>query len=209
MAQQPLSHSQDGSKPADPYKQANLDQDIPLSKKIEDLSHFITGCKFGMMTTRDANKSGNLVSRCMSLVTTENGGIDLLFHCNNESGKTNDLDKDPHINISFINMTGEWASISGVASVVSDRDLVKKHYSPQLKAWLGDLEDGVHDGSENDPRIGIIRVKMVTAHYSISSKNILGRMAEVAQGTVTGKVAAVNKLREISEEDVEKWRSTH
>ena len=139
----------------------------------------------------------------------ENGGIDLLFHCNNESGKANDLDQDPHVNLSFINMTGEWASISGVASVVSDRELVKKHYSPQLKAWLGDLEDGVHDGSANDPRIGIIRVKMVTAHYSISSKNILGRMAEVAQGTVTGKVAAVNKLREISEADVEKWRSTH
>ena len=145
----------------------------------------------------------------MLTLEKENGGIDLLFHCNNESGKANDLDQDPHVNLSFINMTGEWASISGLASVVSDRELVKKHYSPQLKAWLGDLEDGVHDGSENDPRIGIIRVKMVTAHYSISSKNILGRMAEVAQGTVTGKVAAVNKLREISEADVEKWRSTH
>ncbi|KAK0743944.1 putative BLI-3 blue-light-inducible Bli-3 protein [Schizothecium vesticola] len=208
MAQQPLSHSNDGGKPADPYKAANLDQDITLAQKIEDLSHFISGCKFGMMTTRDANKSGNLVSRCMALVA-KNGGIDLLFHCNNESGKTNDLSEDPHVNLSFLNTTGEWASVSGVASVVSDRELVKKHYSPQLKAWLGDLEDGVHDGSENDPRIGIIRVKMVTAHYSISSKNILGRIAEVAQGTVTGKVASVNKLREISEADVDNWRSSH
>jgi len=139
----------------------------------------------------------------------ENGGIDILFHCNNESGKANDLSEDPHVNVSFLNSSGEWASISGVASVVSDRELVKKHYSPQLKAWLGDLEDGVHDGTENDPRIGIIRVKMVTAHYSISSKNILGRIAEVAQGTVTGKVAEVNKLREISEADVNNWRSSH
>jgi len=91
---------------------------------------------------------------------------------------------------------------------VTDRDLVKKHYSPQLKAWLGDLGDGIHDGGENDPRIGIIRVKMVTSHYSISSKNIIGRVAEVAQGTMTGKPAAVNKLREISESDVESWRSS-
>jgi len=209
MAQQPLSHSSDGGKPADPYKAANLDQDIPLAQKIEDLSHFISGCKFGMLTTRDANKSGNLSSRCMALVAKENGGIDLLFHCNNESGKTHDLSADPHVNVSFLNITGEWASISGVASVVSDRDLVKKHYSPQLKAWLGDLGDGIHDGTENDPRIGIIRVKMVTAPYSISSKNILGRIAEVAQGTVTGKVASVNKLREISEADVNEWRSSH
>ena len=139
----------------------------------------------------------------------ENGGIDLLFHCNSESGKTNDLSEDPHVNLSFLNVTGEWASISGVASVVTDRDLVKQHYSPQLKAWLGDLEDGVHDGSENDPRIAIIRVKMITAHYSIASKNLLSRAAEIARGTVTGKVASVNKLREISEADVNNWRSSH
>lgn len=50
---------------------------------------------------------------------------------------------------------------------------------------------------------------MNSAHYSISSKNIIGRVAEVAQGAVTGKPAAVNKLREISESDVQKWRSSH
>jgi len=70
MAQQPLSHSNDGGKPADPYKAANLDQDIPLAQKIEDLSHFVSVCKFGMLTTLAANKSGNLVSRCMALVAT-------------------------------------------------------------------------------------------------------------------------------------------
>jgi len=126
-----------------------------------------------------------------------------LFHTNSESGKTDDLSNDNHVNVSFLNSSGEWASISGVASVVTDMDLVRKHYSPQLRAWLGDLGDGVHDGGENDPRIGIIRVKMVTAHYSITSKNMLGRVAEVAQGAVTGKPAAVNKLREISEAEVE------
>ena len=92
---------------------------------------------------------------------------------------------------------------------MTDRDLVKKHYSPSLKAWLGDLGDGVHDGSANDPRIGIIRVKMVTAHYAIASKNLLGRVAEVAQGAVTGKPASVNKLREISEAEVNNWRTSH
>lgn len=99
--------------------------------------------------------------------------------------------------------------MSGTANIVTDRDLVKKHYGAHLKAWLGDLGDGVHDGSENDPRIGIIRVKMKTAHYSISAKNILGKMAEIAQGAVTGKPAAVNKLREISEAEVTEWRTSH
>ncbi|KAK1752172.1 hypothetical protein QBC47DRAFT_405374 [Echria macrotheca] len=205
MAQQ---FSNTSTKHADPFKEANLDKEVPLEKKINDLGEFITNCKFGMMTTLAADKSGNLVSRCMALTATESGGTDLLFHCNSESGKTDDLATDSHINVSFLNSFGEWASISGVASVETERSLVKKYYSAHLKAWLGDLGDGVHDGSENDPRIGIIRVKMVTAHYSITSKNIIGRVAEVAQGAVTGKPAQVNKLREISEEEVKKWRAT-
>jgi hypothetical protein len=86
---------------------------------------------------------------------------------------------------------------------------VKKHYSPSLKAWLGDLGDGKHDGSENDPRIGVIRVKMVTATYSLVGKNLLSRAAEVAQGMVTGKTASVNKLREISEAEVKQWRTVN
>jgi general stress protein 26 len=139
----------------------------------------------------------------------ENGGVNLLFHTNTESGKTHDLDSDSHINISFLNSSGEWASVSGTANVITDRSLVSKHYSQHLKAWLGDLGDGVHDGSENDPRIGIIRVKMTTAHYSISHKTKIGHMAQIAQGIVTGKPAAVNKLREISEAEVKEWASSH
>lgn len=53
-------------KHADPYKEANADEDVPLDQKVQDLSNFMTHCKFGMMTTRDAG-SGNLVSRCMAL----------------------------------------------------------------------------------------------------------------------------------------------
>ncbi|KAL2133385.1 hypothetical protein VTI74DRAFT_2473 [Chaetomium olivicolor] len=196
------------TKHTDPYKEANLETDVSLEQKIRDLSGFMTHCKFGMMTTRDA-ASGNLVSRCMALAALETGGIDLLFHTNTESGKTDNLASDSHINIGFLNNSGEWASVSGTANVITDRSLVKKYHSQHLKAWLGDLGDGVHDGSENDPRIGIIRVKMKTAHYAISHKTIIGQMAEIAQGVVTGKPAAVNKLREISEAEVENWRASH
>jgi general stress protein 26 len=203
-----FSNADTGNKPADPYKKANLDTEVPLEQKIKDLAGFMTSNKFSMMTTRDS-KTGYLLSRCMALAATENDGIDLLFHTNTESGKTDDLKSDEHINISFLNSTtGDWASVSGTASIVTDRDLVKKHYSPQLKAWFGDLGDGVHDGGPEDPRVGVIRVKMVTAHYAISTKNIVGRVAEVAQGAITGKPASVNKLREISEQEVQSWRSS-
>ncbi|KAK5998360.1 Protein bli-3 [Cladobotryum mycophilum] len=202
-----FSNTSTGDKPADPYKAANKEV-VDLPTKINDLVDFITTCKFGMMTTVEASTS-ELVSRCMALAATESGGIDLLFHTNTESGKTNDVSKDPHVNIAFIDSSGQWASVSGQASLTTDREIVKKTYSASLKAWLGDLGDGVHDGSENDPRIGIIRVKMHTAVYSLVATNILGRAAEVAKGAITGKPAQVNHLREISGTEVEEWRARH
>lgn len=64
-----FSNADTGNKPADPYKQANLDTDVPLDQKIRDLSGFMTSNKFSMMTTRDS-KTGYLLSRCMALAAT-------------------------------------------------------------------------------------------------------------------------------------------
>jgi len=202
------SNADTGSKPADPYKEKNKD-DVSIKEKVEDLSEFISACKFGMMTTRDGS-TGSLVSRCMALAAKENGGIDLIFHTNTESGKTDDINSDSHINVSFLNSSGEWASISGTASIVTDRDTVKKYYSSALKAWLGDLGDKKHDGGPEDPRIGVIRVEAKTATYAVARQaTAAGGMVEMAKGVVTGSAPKVNKLREISEQEILTWRSSN
>lgn len=219
-----FSNTDTGSKPADPYKAANQDEPT-LEEKFQALDNFTNYCKYGMMTTRDS--SGKLVSRCMAVAVKvgmrfssarvsyiltsfqEAAGADLLFFTNTESHKTDELKNDPHSNIAFLDSSGQWASIAGNASIETDRSLVKKHYSPTLKAWVGDLGDGVHDGSENDPRIGIIRVRIESTTYAITDKTILGRVAEVAKGTITGQPASVNKLREITQSEVEEWRGKH
>jgi hypothetical protein len=85
---------------------------------------------------------------------------------------------------------------------------VHKYYGQSLKAWLGDLGDGTHDGGPDDPRIGVIRVRTNTATYAIVRKNFAARAADVAQGMITGNVPSVNKLREISHEEVEAWRAS-
>ena len=123
------------------------------------------------------------------------------------SGKTDDLKANPDVNLSFLNSMGEWASISGQASVETDREKVKQYYSPALKAWLGDLGDGVHNGEAEDPRIGLIKIKSSTAQYCVSGKNILMSAIEVAKGVVTGEAPAVNKMRHMSEEELSKARS--
>lgn len=106
-----------------------------------------------------------------------------------------------------MNSTGEWASVSGEAKVIADRDAVRKYYSPELKAWVGDLGDGKHDGGPEDPRIAIIRVAARTATYAIAVGTSLGRGYEVVKGAVTGQAPKVNKLRELNEEDLNECKS--
>jgi hypothetical protein len=60
-----FSNTDTGSKNPDPYKEKNKDE-TSIKEKVEDLSEFVSACKFGMMTTRDGS-SGMLVSRCMAL----------------------------------------------------------------------------------------------------------------------------------------------
>jgi hypothetical protein len=65
MSGERFSNTDTGDKHPDPYKKA-YQNDLPVKQKVEDLINFIDGCKFGMMTTRQA-QTGLLVSRCMAL----------------------------------------------------------------------------------------------------------------------------------------------
>jgi len=203
-----FSNADTGSKPADPYKEKNKQDDVDLKTKIDDFESFINSTKFGMMTTRIAS-TGDLASRAMAVAAKESGGIDLIFHTNTESGKTDDLASDTHINMSFIDSSGQWASVSGESAIITDRAVVEKYYSSSLKAWMGDLGDGVHDGGPKDPRIGVIKIKAKTITYAVNHKSLLSRGAEVAKGAITGKAAQVNTLREISPEEIQKWRTAN
>ncbi|KAF2028758.1 hypothetical protein EK21DRAFT_113614 [Setomelanomma holmii] len=201
-----FSNTDTGSKNADPYTQKNLQNEVSLKEKVEDLLKFVDSTKFCLLTTHVAD-SDLLASRAMALAAKEGNGFDLLFHTNTESGKTDDLKEDASVNIGFITNSGEWASISGKASIETDRAVVKKHYSPALKAWIGDLGDGKHDGGPEDPRIGIIRVRASTAQYAVSNRTQLGGFVELAKGVATGSSPSVNKLRHLSESEIQQWKA--
>lgn len=105
--------------------------------------------------------------------------------------------------MSFLDpVSGAWASIAGSASVISDPAVVEKYYSPTLKAWLGDMGDGVHDGSSTDPRIGVIKLEAKLATHVVSRKGILGRAVDTVKGAVQGSVPAINSIRELSLEEL-------
>ncbi|RHZ44537.1 blue light-inducible protein Bli-3 [Aspergillus thermomutatus] len=191
-----------GNQPVDPYK-AKCFEDPPLQQKVEDMVNFITETKFGMLTTQ-LSDSNLLTSRCMALAGQEHGGIDLIMHTNLFSSKTMDLTVHPsEVNMSFLDpANGSWASISGTASLVADQETVKKYYSPALKAWLGDLGDGVHDGGPEDPRIGVIKLEAKMATYALTRKGMIGRAVETVKSVTKGDVPAINSLRQLTEQEL-------
>ncbi|KAJ5247397.1 FMN-binding split barrel-related protein [Penicillium chermesinum] len=209
MSTNPTISTSSGNQPVDPYKSQNS-EDPPLATKIEELTDFISQVKFGMLTTKQSG-GDFLVSRCMALAAKENGGVDLLFHTNLFSGKTSDVSIHPQeTNMSFLDpVSGAWASISGTASVIADPAVIEKYYSPALKAWVGDLGDGVHDGGPKDPRIGVIKLEAKLATHVAARKGIMGRAYDTVKGAVQGNVPAINSIREISTEELDEWRKSH
>lgn len=135
-------------------------------------------------------------------------GLDILFLANAHSQKFSDLEQNKEVQITFQDSkTQDWISISGTATTTSNTDpRIKDIWNSAVKAWFGDLGDGKHDGSADDPRMSLIEVKAKYATYYATKVGMLGYVKEVGVAAVTGKVADTGVLRELSAGDVEMAR---
>jgi general stress protein 26 len=184
---------------ADKAVAKNSDDAVPTGKKLDDLYDLIDGIEVAMFTTRRAD--GQLVSRPMQTQERENG-IDLWFMTNVETHKLDDLMADPHVNLAYYkDRSREWVSVSGIATVSTDRDLVRELYKPDWKAWLGD-EGGERDGSADDPRIALILVDAQSVTYMKVTKPRPVVLFEVAKAMVTGSPPDVGSVRNVTEREL-------
>ena len=184
---------------ADKSVAKNSDDAVPTGKKLDDLYDLIDGIEVAMFTTRRAD--GQLVSRPMQTEERENG-IDLWFMTNVETHKLDDLMADPHVNLAYYkDRSREWVSVSGIATVSTDRDLVRELYKPDWKAWLGD-EGGERDGSADDPRIALILVDAQSVTYMKVTKPRPVVLFEVAKAMVTGSPPDVGSIRNVTEREL-------
>jgi len=112
-----------------------------------DLHKLVEGAQTGMLTTRASD--GCLHARAMTPVGRElqcipsqlpfrdcqcsafsDNQTNLVFIANNASPKFQELQNDSHVNVSFFDTsTTNWASFSGIARVIDDRSVIKKHWS--------------------------------------------------------------------------------
>lgn len=135
-------------------------------------------------------------------------GPDFLFIANNHSQKFSDLDNDKTAQVTFQNSSSQdWVSVSGKATVVDNKDpRIKQLYSRGTSAWFGDLGDGVHNGTADDPRMALIEVKSHYVAYWKSTVTSVGFVKEVALASMQGKVANTGVQRHLTEEDLKNAR---
>ena len=182
-------------------KDPDRDENVPTEKKLSDLYDLIDGIEVAMFTTRRAD--GHLVSRPMQ-TQERTSGVDLWFMTNVETHKLDELMADPHVNLAYYNNSSrEWVSVSGVATVSTDRELVRELYQPDWKAWIGD-EGGERDGSPDDPRIALILVEAESVTYMKVTKPRPVVLFEVAKAIITGEPPKVGSLRTVTEREMQR-----
>jgi general stress protein 26 len=131
-------------------------------------------------------------------------GTDLWFVTDIESDKIDDLIADPHVNVSYYNVKSwEWVSVSGVVTVSQDREMIRRLYQPDWKAWFGD-EGGSRDGGPNDPRFALLLVDARSVVYGKRNKPKPLALFEVVKGMVTGQAPDVSDVREVSDSELKR-----
>lgn len=157
---------------------------ISTDKQIDQLYELIADIKTAMFTTR--MRDGRLVSRPMS-TQKRHPMADLWFVTDIESHKIDELEAEPQVNLSYFNTKSyEWVSVSGTATLSTDRDLIRSLYEPDWRAWFGKIDE-VRDGGSEDPRLALILVDASTVVYMKQDKPRPLILFEVLKGMVTGE----------------------
>ena len=180
-----------------PGAAADTAREVPLTveKRLDELYELIDGIEVAMMTTRRAD--GHLVSRPMQTQKRQSFA-DLWYVTDIDAHKLDELRTDPHVNLAFYrDRTREWVSVSGTATISQDRDLVRRLYKPDWRAWFGDA-GGARDGGPDDPRIALVVVDAHSVTYLKVDKPKPLMLFEVVKGVVTGSRPDVGEVRHLS-----------
>src|SRR5690554_962643 len=117
---------------------------------LAELYELVGKIEVAMLTTR--RPDGSLVSRPMA--TQEREPIaDLWYVTDIESHKLDELEHDSNVNLAFFDTKSwEWISVSGTATISTDREQIRTLYKPDWKVWFGEVDE-VRDGGPDDPRL--------------------------------------------------------
>lgn len=149
---------------------------------IKQLAELIKDVRIAMFTTVSAE--GRLVSRPLGTQEVEFDG-DLWFATGRDSGKIEEIRANPQVSVAYADPgKNTFVSVSGTASIVTDRAKIDELWSPAMKIFFPDGKD--------DPNLVLIRVNAETAEYWDGPGSFLGKALYLATAAVTGNPGAMS-----------------
>lgn len=146
-------------------------------KTIEKFTNLIGDIRFAMLTT--TGPDGALRSRPMATLKSDFDG-DLWFFTDDDSPKVEEITEEHHVCVSYADSSSQkYVSVSGLASVVHDRERARELWTPAAKAWF---PRGV-----DDPHLGLLRVRVQTIEYWDSPSSKMVQLFGFAKAVLTGK----------------------
>lgn len=167
-----------------------------MKSELEKLYALVEDIKTTMMTTR--RRDGHLESRAMATQKLA-AGADLWFVTAANTAKLDDISADPHVNLAFFKEgSWEWMSVSGLATISSDRAKIHELYAPDWKIWFEEEGDPRH-GTADDPRMVLIGVDIHAAVYFEVDKPKPAVLYEMAKGWLTGAVPQIGETHVVGD----------
>lgn len=143
---------------------------------LKKLNELIKDVRVAMLTGADAD--GSLHSRPMMTQQSESDG-DLWFFTGTSGHKIDEIHNSPQINVSYAHPDDQiYVSVSGRASIVTDRQKMEELWNPMVKAWF---PDGL-----NDPNLGLLKISVESAEYWDASSSAVVQLFQTAKALVTG-----------------------
>jgi general stress protein 26 len=144
---------------------------------IEKLAFLIKDIRFAMLTT--ACRGGSLRSRPMATHPDEFDGV-LWFFTDRDSAKVHEIEDEQHVNVSYADPDHNiYVSVSGRATLVRDKVILKELWNPLYKAYFPKGLD--------DRRVALLRVAVEHAEYWDSPSSTLVQLGGFVKAMVTGK----------------------
>ena len=146
---------------------------------IKKLDSLIKDIRFAMLTT--VCPDGTLRSRPMAMPRNKFDGT-LWFFTHVDTAKVHEIEEDQHVNVSFADPDkNNFVSVSGRASLVRDKAIMKELWNPFYKAWFPKGLD--------DPQLALLRVAVEQAEYWDSPNSKLVQLGGFLKAVMTGKQA--------------------
>jgi len=155
---------------------------------LTELRELMKSVKFCMLSTVD--ESGNLHSRPMVINHPEDFHGELYMFTYGGSHKCFEIGKEHRVNLSFADPSHQkYASLSGTAEIVRNRDLMEQKWTPSLNAWFPKGLD--------EPDIALVRVQANAAEYWDAPSSLLSHTVDFIKGKITGVVGNAGTHKQV------------